>query len=164
MNKTVLAATLVITALLLAQPPARACGEGLFNLGQGLRYQGYLAPRPATLLVYDRERAPDAGRIAVYRGLVRAGHRLTIAHDPDELAQAMRERRYDVVIAGYDNVDMVAAATASAASAPKLLPVVARNQRNTPTLRSRFGLFLLDGASLGQHLKSIDQLVKGKIG
>ena len=30
-----------------------ACGEGQFNMGQGLRYQGYLAPHPATVLVYD---------------------------------------------------------------------------------------------------------------
>lgn len=163
MNKSVLATTLLATVLLLAPGPAQACGEGLFNMGQGLRYQGYLAPRPAAVLVYDMQRAPAADRIAVYRGLVRAGHRLTIAHSPDELALALRQQRYDVVIAGYDNVDLVATRTAGAASTAKLLPVVARSQRNAPTLRSRFTLFLLDGASLGQHLKSIDQLVKGKI-
>ncbi len=75
----------------------------------------------------------------------------------------MRQQRYDVVIAGYDNVDLVAARTSGAASGAKLLPVVERSQRNAPTLRNRFVLFLLDGASLGQYLKSIDQLVKGKI-
>lgn len=162
MNKPVLATALLITAL-LAPGPVQACGEGLFNMGQGLRYQGYLTPRPAVVLVYDRERAPAADRIAVYRGLVRAGHRLTIAHSPDELALALRQQRYDVVIAGYDNVDLVAARASGAASTAKLLPVVARSQRNAPTVHSRFALFLLDGASLGQHLKSIDQLVKGKI-
>ena len=163
MNKPVFATILMTTLLLAAPGPAQACGEGLFNMGQGLRYQGYLAPRPAALLVYDMQRAPAADRIAVYRGLVRAGHRLTIAHSPDELALALRQQRYDVVIAGYDNVDMVAARTSGAASTARMLPVVARSQRNTPTVRSRFALFLLDGASLGQHLKSIDQLLKGKI-
>ena len=162
MNKSVLATTL-LTALLLAPGPVHACGEGLFNMGQGLRYQGYLAPRPATVLVYDLDRTPGENRITVYRGLVRAGHRLTIAHNPDELAQAMRQQRYDVVIASYDNVDLVAARTSGAASRAKLLPVVERSQRNAPTLRNRFALFLLDGASLGQYLKSIDQLVKGNI-
>lgn len=162
MSKPVFAAALLATVL-LAPGPAQACGEGLFNMGQGLRYQGYLAPRPAAVLVYDMQRAPAADRIAVYRGLVRAGHHLTIAHNSDELALALRQRRYDVVIAGYDNVDMVAARTSGAASTARVLPVVARSQRNTPTVRSRFTLFLLDGASLGQHLKSIDQLVKGKI-
>ena len=162
MNKSVLTTTL-LAALLLAPGPVHACGEGLFNMGQGLRYQGYLAPRPAAVLVYDLDRAPGESRITVYRGLVRAGHRLTIAHNPDELAQAMRQQRYDVVIAGYDNVDLVAARTSGAASGAKLLPVVERSQRNAPTLRNRFVLFLLDGASLGQYLKSIDQLVKGNI-
>lgn len=163
MDKPVVATMLLGSALLLAPGPAQACGEGLFNMGQGLRYQGYLAPRPAAVLVYDLDRAPTENRITVYRGLVRAGHRLTIAHDPDELALALRQQRYDVVIAGYDNVDLIAARTSGAASTAKLLPVVARSQRNAPIVRSRFTLFLLDGASLGQHLKSIDQLLKGKI-
>lgn len=163
MKKPVVATILLTILLLAASGHAQACGEGLFNMGQGLRYQGYLAPRPAALLVYDMQRSPAADRIAVYRGLVRAGHRLTIAHSPDELALALRQRRYDVVIAGYDNVDLVAARTSGAASTAKLLPVVARSQRNAPIVRSRFGLFLLDGASLGQHLKSIDQLLKGRI-
>ena len=163
MSKSVFATTLLAAMLLFTPGPARACGEGLFNMGQGLRYQGYLAPRPAALLVYDLDRAPAENRIAVYRGLVRAGHRLTIAHDPDELALALRQQRYDVVIAGYDNVDMVAARASGAASTARMLPIVARSQRNTPTVRNRFALFLLDGASLGQHLKNIDQLVKGKV-
>ncbi len=162
MNKPVLATVLLTTALLV-HGPVQACGEGLFNMGQGLRYQGYLAPRPAAVLIYDLERAPAEHRIAVYRGLARAGHRLTIAHDPDELGQALRQRHYDVVIAGYDNVDLVTARTSGAASTAKLLPVVERSQRNAPSVRERFALFLLDGASLGQHLKSIDQLVNGRI-
>ncbi len=164
MSKSVLAASFLATTLLFSPGPAQACGEGLFNMGQGLRYQGYLAPRPAAVLVYDLDRAPADNRIAVYRGLVRAGHRLTIAHDPDELAQALRQQRYDVVIAGYDNVDMVEAKASGAAWSARMLPIVARSQRNAPSVRNRFVLFLLDGASLGQHLKNIDQLLKGKIG
>ena len=163
MNMPFLGTTFLTTLLLLAPGSVLACGEGLFNMGQGLRYQGYLAPRPAAVLVYDVERAPAEERIAVYRGLVRAGHRLTIAHDPGELALALRQQPYDVVIAGYGNVDMVAASTSIATSTAKLLPVVARSQRNAPAVQSRFALFLLDGASLGQHLKRIDQAVKGKI-
>ena len=32
-----------------------------------------------------------------------------------------------------------------------------RSARNAPELRSRFNLFLVDGASLGQYLKAINQ-------
>ncbi len=67
MNKSVLATTL-LAALLLAPGPVHACGEGLFNMGQGLRYQGYLAPRPAAVLVYDLDRAPAENRIAAWSG------------------------------------------------------------------------------------------------
>jgi hypothetical protein len=156
MNRIVLT-TLLLTTTLVAIPPALACGDGLFNMGGGLRYQGYLAPRPATVLVYDNERTPSADRIAVYRGLVRAGHTLSIAHSVDELSQALHERRYDVVIAGLEEVGKVTAQTSAEAATPTLLPVIERSQRNAPAVRDHFSLFLLDGASLGQYLKVINQ-------
>lgn len=149
-----------IAAALVAASPAFACGEGIFHMGDGLRYQGYLAPRPATVLVFDDERTPRAEKIAVYRGLVQAGHRLSIAHDADELAQAMQQRRYDVVIADFNELGVVGAAAPSSATAPKVLPVVQRGQRDAPALRSRFEVFVLDGASLGQYLKLINRLMK----
>lgn len=139
----------------LAAPAALACGEGIFNMGQGLRYQGYLAPRPAAVLVYDDN---PIERRNVYIGLYRAGHRLTLARNPQDLAQALQHSRFDVVISSLEQVDAVT--RTSAQSAPSLLPVVQRQQRNAPEVRSRFAVFLLDGASLGQYLKGIDQLVK----
>ncbi|CAN5672404.1 hypothetical protein BH23PSE2_BH23PSE2_08780 [soil metagenome] len=152
---------LSMAVALAAASPAFACGEGIFHMGDGLRYQGYLAPRPATVLIYNDQRAPSADRMAVYRGLAQAGHRLTVAHNAGELSQALRERRYDVVITSLDAVAAVTAATPSAATSPKLLPVVDRSQRNAADLRSRFASFLVDGASLGQYLKSINRLMGG---
>ncbi len=156
MNRSVFT-TLLLVGMLAAIQPAFGCGEGLFNMGGGLRYQGYLAPRPATVLVYDNAPSPSADRSAVYRGLVRAGHRLSIAHSQDELTQALRERRYDVVIVGLEEVGKVTAQTSAGAVTPTLLPVIERSQRNAPAVRDRFSLFLLDGASLGQYLKVINQ-------
>lgn len=152
---------LSLAAALGAAPPAFACGEGIFHMGDGLRYQGYLAPRPATVLVFEDSRTPRAEKIAIYRGLVQAGHRLSIAHDADQLAQAMQQRRYDVVIADFDELGVVGAAAPSATRTPKLLPVVQRSQRDAPGLRSRFEVFALDDASLGQYLKLINRLMKG---
>lgn len=152
---------LAIGLALGAVPPGYACGEGIFHMGEGLRYQGYLAPRPATVLIYGNEIAPSSDRIAVYRGLVQAGHRLTIAHSANDLSQALRERRYDVVIASLDAAGAVTAATPPAVPAPRLLPVVDRGQRNAPGLRNHFEQFVLDGASLGQYLKQINRLMGG---
>ena len=133
--------------------PAHACGEGQFNLGQGMQYQGYLAPRPATVLVYDQN--PEQHR-SIYQGLYRAGHRLTVARSADDLSQALQGKRFDVVIGDLGNLDAIAAAGVA-----HLLPVIQRQQRNDAGIRSRFRVFLLDGASLGQYLKGIDQLVRG---
>lgn len=152
---------LSLAAVLGAASPVFACGEGIFHMGGGLRYQGYLAPRPATVLVFDDNRTPRAEKIAFYRGLVQAGHRLSIAHSADELAQAMQERRYDVVIADFSELGVVGAAAPSAARTPMLLPVIPRSQRDAPGLRSRFEVFALDGASLGQYLKLINRLMRG---
>jgi CheY-like chemotaxis protein len=141
--------------LVLASSPASACGEGQFNMGQGLRYQGYLAPQPATVLVYDDGAADHK---ALYAGLQKAGHKVTVVGNATAMSQALQQHHYDVVISDLDDSDAVQALTASASAKTHLLPVVARNRRNAPETR-RFRLFVLDGASLGQYLKAINQLV-----
>lgn len=164
MNKNTLGCITLASVLLLASAPTLACGEGALNAGKGLPYQGYLAPRPATVLVYAK---PDpttshADRDALYAGLTKAGHKLTIVKDAGELASALRERHYDVVITAFGAVDTVQAATADvggAASKTALLPVVARSERNSPQLRGHFGAFVVDGASLGQYLKMIGKVL-----
>jgi CheY-like chemotaxis protein len=156
------ATALVISVALGVSPVALACGEGIFHMGDGLTYQGYLAPRPAIVLVYqDNAGMPRAERIAVYRGLVQAGHRVTVANGPDALSRALREQHYDVVIADLAAERAVVAATSASGAAPKLLPVVARSERNAPAVRERQAGFVLDGASLGQYLRHINQLMKG---
>lgn len=159
MNKSILTATLLASALALVQTPAQACGEGTFNMGQGLRYQGYLAPRPATVLVYD-DGAAD--RKALYAGLQKAGHKVTVVGNADALSQALGARRFDVVIADFADATVVESSAGTSAK-PRLLPVVERSRRNAPEVRSRFNLFVLDGASLGQYLKLINQLVQVRV-
>ena len=138
----------------VGSPPALACGEGQFNMGQGMRYQGYLAPRPATVLVYADAPAGVAGDTQrLYRGLAQAGHKLTVVSDPGELSTALASGRFAIVIADLDRVDAVAGTQAV------VLPVVERKARKAPGLRERFPLVLVDGASLGQALKVIDQAI-----
>jgi hypothetical protein len=155
MNRCILTATALALSLALVSPFANACGEGQFNMGQGLRYQGYLAPHPATVLVYDQA-ASD--RKALYTGLQKAGHKVTVVGTSDAMSQALRIGRYDVVIADFDDAAALQS-RAGASAKPGVLPVVARNRRNAPEVSSRFKLFLVDGASLGQYLKGINQLL-----
>jgi hypothetical protein len=156
MNRCILTTSALAFSLALVSPFANACGEGQFNMGQGLRYQGYLAPHPATVLVYD-EAAGD--RKALYTGLQKAGHKVTVVGTSDALSQALRTGRYDVVIADFDDAAALQSRASGTSAKPGVLPVVARNRRNAPEVSSRFKLFLLDGASLGQYLKGINQLL-----
>lgn len=159
MSKHILTTTLLTCVVALVSTSAQACGEGQFNMGQGLRYQGYLAPRPATVLVYDDG---AAARKALYTGLQKAGHKVIVVSNVDALSQALGERRFDVVIADFADAAVVES-SASTSARPRLLPVVERSQRNAPEVRSRFNLFVLDGASLGQYLKLINQLVQVRV-
>ena len=164
MNKSMLGCITLAIALVFASTPALACGEGAFNSGKGLAYQGYLAPRPATVLVYASPdpTATDAEREALYAGLTKAGHKLTVVKDATALADALRERHYDVVITAFDAVDTVQTASAdvgNAAGKTALLPVVARSDRDSPQLRGHFNAFVVDGASLGQYLKMIGKVL-----
>ena len=168
MNKYTLGSFTLAIALTVASAQVLACGENAFNAGKGLAYQHYLVPRPATVLVYASPdpTASDADRNALYAGLTKAGHKLTVAKDPSALASALRERHYDVVIAAFDAVDTVQAATAdvgNAAGKTALLPVVARSDRDSPQLRGHFDTFLVDGASLGQYLRVINQTVSARV-
>jgi PleD family two-component response regulator len=154
MNRCILTTTALAFSLALVSPFANACGEGQFNMGQGLRYQGYLAPHPATVLVYDGA-AND--RKTLYAGLQKAGHKVTVVGTAAAMSQALQAGRYDVVIADFDDAAALQSHAAGAAAQPRVLPVIARSRRNAPEVSSRFKLFLLDGASLGQYLKAINQ-------
>jgi hypothetical protein len=164
MKKHVILASAASFGLALSAAPneSTACGEGQFNMGQGLKYQSYLAPRPAAVLVYDAgasETSPQR-RAALINGLRASGHKVTEVGDDAALAQALQAGHFDVVIASYERMDQVSTSSArSGADAPKLLPVVARKLRNAPEVRSRYSSFVLDGASLGQYLKAINTVL-----
>ena len=91
-----------------------------------------------------------------------AGHRVTVVQDADAFSKAVADKRYDVVIADLSDVDQLSSDAGLLASQARLLPVVNRKSRNAPELRSKFSLMLVDGASLGQYLKVINQALVPK--
>jgi hypothetical protein len=144
-------------ACLLASGPVLACGESMFTTGKGLEYQGYLAPRPATVMIYGTPdpTASERQRQALLEGLKGAGHRVVVVTDADAYAKALRDQKVDLVIA--DPAAINALSAANRASAPRLLPVLAKG--TTREQRDRFDLFLKGGAGLGQYLRAIDRAV-----
>jgi hypothetical protein len=127
-------------------------------MGQGLRYQGYLAPQRARLLVYD-DGASD--RRALYAGLQKAGHAVTVVRDPADLSRALRRGTYDVVITDRDDATMLQSID-GAPQRPRLLAVVARN-RGDATPAHRFGVVVVDGTSVGRYLQLINQVLAARV-
>jgi CheY-like chemotaxis protein len=160
MKRSIPTSTALAFSLALVVPAAHACGEGQFNMGHGLRYQGYLARHPAAVLVYDDG---TVDRKPLYAGLKKAGHKVTVVGTADAMAQALRAQRFDVVIADLDDATSMQSRLAATSAKTKVLPVVSRNRRDAPELRNQFKLFLLDGASLGQYLKVINQSLSLRI-
>lgn len=68
-----------------------------------------------------------------------------------------------MVISAFDVVDAIPTQVAAGETPPSILPVVARSARNSPQLRDRFDLFVLDGASLGQYLRAINKTVAARL-
>jgi hypothetical protein len=158
---TALRSRFIVLLLASAAPSAAlGCGEGMFNTGKGLAYQAYLAPRPAAVLVYTTPGASSDEQERLHAGLQKAGHTVTVVRDTESLQRAIAEHRYDVVISSFDVVDAIP--SQAGAGAATLLPVVARSARNSPQVRDRFDLFVLDGASLGQYLRAINKAVASR--
>jgi CheY-like chemotaxis protein len=160
MNAVPMARRLLCVAMILGPATAMACGEMMFNAGKGLPFQTYLSPRPADVLILS-DRSAEAREVA-YSGMEQAGHRLTFVSGVDELADALAAGHYDIVIVALESVDKVKArVSGQRASAPQLVPVVARTARNSPQVRGRFEQVLLDGASTGQSLSVIERVLTG---
>lgn len=159
MKTIALTASTLVAAL--AASSSMACGEGQFNMGQGMRYQAYLAPQPATVLIYADDAESSPGRRAtLIQGLRQSGHQVTEVHDEAGFKAALVNKKFDVLVASYADIDAISAsASATGALVAAVIPVVQRKQRNDPELRERFNAFLLTGASLGQYLKSINSVL-----
>lgn len=95
-----------------------ACGESLYRVGKGINYREYTAPLPGNLLVYGA--AGDADDLA--RELELAGHKVSVAKNPSELAYLADRGEYQVVIGPYSEYDNFQAL--SVLSNAQYIPVV----------------------------------------
>jgi hypothetical protein len=143
----------VLVSLLLAAVgtgPVLACGESMFNTGKGLEFQAYLAPRPATVVIYGTPdpSVSDAKREQLLAGLKAAGHRVVLVDDVDAYTAALQSQKVDLVIADAGAIDGLAGA--SSGVTPRLVPVLARGASATAAGGGRFELVLRAGARVGE--------------
>lgn len=141
----------------LGSPPAIACGEGIFSMGDGLRYDGYLAPRPAEILVFEPDGEASDERVAVYRGLAAAGHRLTIVSDAGRVPEVFKGRQFDVVVADDAFAPALANVLPMESQARQLLVVPGKAPRQAG---GDGRAFVRGSASLGTWLGALNRLMK----
>ena len=89
---------------------AQACGESLFRIGRGAAYRAQTAPLPGNVLLV----APSAEAKALADRLMAAGHHVRVVETADLIAAELRNDRYDVVLASYNDRDLVAEQTTGA--------------------------------------------------
>ena len=76
----------IASVLALASLTAQACGDVLFRVGHGMRYDSYIAPHPAAVLLYTRGGGESTGKEAALRkGLEKAGHTVTVRNVGESL-------------------------------------------------------------------------------
>jgi hypothetical protein len=89
---------------------AQACGESLLRIGRGAAYRAQTAPLPGNVLLV----APSAEAKALADRLMAAGHHVRVVETADLIAAELRNDRYDVVLASYNDRDLVAEQTTGA--------------------------------------------------
>lgn len=165
MNKRHFVTGILIGTFALAPAQGQACGESLMRLGQGLRYQVYQAKLPANVLVFRGPSMPavrpEAGQ-AFVDGLRKAGHRVTVVDATENLGEALQAQRFDVVIAGAGDADVVAAEVGSVPRAPVVVPVLSRGATNASAVRANYPHVLNIEASFGQCLRLLNQVMAAR--
>jgi hypothetical protein len=175
MRRAALAAMLT-TALVLAVPPAHACGDKLLGIARGTRLkQTYKAERPARMLMYVGDRSPgDSSRLRselvqmsiLYMSLRQAGHTVEVAQNAGELDEALRARKYEFVLAAPRDMEAVDRRLATAAprtSKASLLPVLFKPRKEElAAAEKQYPLVFKVPASSTGHLAGIERLMKGR--
>ena len=155
---------ILVLALCFTAIDAQACGEVMYRMGGALRYHAFITRNPANILVYARTATQQHASTndKFNENLEKAGHKVTVAHGPDELAKALAAHPYDVIITYAGDLDTVTNQIAKASREPALIPVIDRSAPNERELRNRYPRMVNEDANLNQFLKVIEQSMKAK--
>jgi hypothetical protein len=134
---------------------AHACGESLFRVGKGVTYRSQTAPLPGNVLMVAR----SDGAKARAEGLAAAGHHVTVVGDVTLVAQELRTRVYDIVLAPFSDRATIEAEVASAAASATYLPVTLQTSERVIAART-YERFLSADDDVTQFLRVIHHTLK----
>ncbi len=151
-------AAIAALAAAIASPAAMACGESLFRVGKGVSYREYQAPLPGNILMV----AQSADDRLVAEWLSHTGHNVQLVDDATHLAEFLKEGRFDVVLAAFEDRETVAAQEASAGASAKYIPVAAETEGEEAVARAYYKQALTKESTPRDLLKAIHKTLKSE--
>ncbi len=91
--------------------------------------------------------------------LAAAGHHINVVTTPEQIAQALRSGKYDVVLASYNDREIVAAQMAGLSTAPSFVPVTTEASQKAEAAHS-YERFLSADDDFTQFLRVIHRTIK----
>ena len=122
--RTMIRMLLVLTIPAAVTEALQACGDKFIRIGREVRFGRYVAIYPASILVYAPSRSAPSRIADLGAILKRAGHAPTIVTSPSEMASALRDGKFELVLAGLDQAAEVVRQARLAASHPDVMPVL----------------------------------------
>jgi len=132
---------------------ANACGESLFRVGRGAAYRAQTAPLPGNVLLV----APSEEAKALAERLAAAGHKVHIVETANLISDELKNGKYDVVLASYNDRELVAAQTAGATA--KYVPVATEEGQKDLAAQS-YERYLSADDDFTQFLRVIHRTLK----
>jgi hypothetical protein len=146
--------TLLVSALLVSHI-AHACGDKLLVLGRPLRFDS----RPAAILAFVPTASPLESLLSKPQwvaAMERGRHRLRVVQNPEQLANALKSERFDLVLADSTNAVALRSQFATSLSAAVLVPMVDSASRDAlRTAQKEYGVAMKSPAKTGDYLFAI---------
>lgn len=116
-----------------------ACGDKFMRVGRSASGRRYAALHPSSILIYRPLGSTTKGMTDLEKLLKQAGHAPRILQRDEGVEPALASANYALVIADYADVDMLKGRLGGAASAPTILPILAKSNKVVEAqIRSEF--------------------------
>jgi len=152
-------------AALMCSPDAHACGDKFLVVGKGVRYSRARAVHPASILIYMNpgSRLPAAAKdVQLEARLLQAGHKVKKVDSAGQLGEALKSKRYDIVLGDIADSPGLEKQVAAEPSGPVVVPVLYRpTAAELATAKSQYGCAM--NAPSKDPLSAIDEAMTQRV-
>jgi hypothetical protein len=161
-----IAASLVVSALVLTSITGFACGDKLVLTAFG-RLRQMRAAHAASILAYTPKDSPLTEVVRDLQSqtaLKQAGHQLHVVQDSLQLTSALQTGKYDLLLVDASDAQNLEERTEASPSNPMLLPVLFKgNKAEAKLVEKRFHSVLRAPMSAGNYLAAFDDAMALKL-